>query len=136
MSQNDLIRSATPPPTSLPSATGESSSTPPPTLQNNDQQNQQQQQQVPQQPQHPQPRRLEPTLNLDGSILTTPLSTVLNSTTDALYNDLHAMTYGELTIARQQINRDPDDEEDEQEITAVTEKKRKNGFTQFCTTSS
>ena len=44
--------------------------------------------------------RLEPSVSpQDGSLLTAPLSLILNAATDGLYQDLHNMTNGELTLA-------------------------------------
>ena len=44
------------------------------------------------------PRRLELSLNEDGSLQTAPLLSVLTAATDGLYSDLYNMAQGELEI--------------------------------------
>lgn len=55
------------------------------------------------------PRRLELSLSPeDGSLLTSPLSTVLLSATDGLYTDLYQMAHGELDVTTTKLAEEDD----------------------------
>ena len=62
------------------------------------------------------PRRLELSLNPeDGSLLTSPLLSVLLAATDGLYSDLYNMAHGELEVTTAQKEAADGDAEDEEE---------------------
>lgn len=66
------------------------------------------------------PQRLELSLNpQDGSLLTSPLLSVVLSCTDGLYSDLYNMAHGELEVTTAQ-QKEEDDEDNNNGATATT----------------